>query len=154
MELFQMVIFTLDKGEYGVDISCVQEIIRIPERITKIPNMPSYVEGMFSLRDKVVHVIDLKKRFRYECADRGVDSRLLILDLEDILLGIIVDDVSEVINIDRESMDQLCDEIAGISRSSISGICKINERLILVLDAGRLKSEIFKKTMSEMEEII
>jgi len=143
----------MDEEEYGVDISCVQEIMRIPAKITKLPNMPSYVEGIFSLRDKVVYVVDLKRRFLDKKSEKGEDSRLLILDLKDILLGIIVDDVSEVISISSQSVEQLCDEIAGISSNSISGICRIDKRLILVLDAGNLKKEIFQNTMGEVEEV-
>lgn len=151
MNFLQMVIFSLETGEYGIDISCVQEIIRIPEQITKMPNVPSYIEGMFNLRGKVIYVIDLKKRFNFERSERGVDSRLLILKLDGLMVGIIVDDVSDVLRISEDSVENLCTELNDISNNSIRGICKIDERLILVLEATRLRYEMFQNDESEME---
>lgn len=154
MKLSQMVIFSLDKGEYGIDISCAQEIIRIPEKITKIPNVPSYVEGMFNLRGKVIYAVDLKKRFRLEHVERGIDSRLLILKLEDLMVGIIVDDVSDVLRVSEESIENLCTEIGSIGDNSVRGICKTGDRLILILDETRFKKEIFQNVGDEMREAI
>lgn len=75
MSNIQYVVFSLEKQEYGIEISFAQEIIRIPRQITKIPNMPSYVEGMINLRGQVLPIIDLKERFGFEQAERGIDSR-------------------------------------------------------------------------------
>lgn len=144
MCLSQFVIFTLDKEEYGIEIAYTQEIIRIPNQITKIPNMPAYFEGMINLRDKVFPVIDLKKRFGNDKAERDVDSRLLILNLNNTLLGIIVDDVSEVVMIDDQSIEKLNFDIPGITIKSIEGIAKRDNRLILLLDALEIKNEIFQ----------
>lgn len=143
MSYIEYVVFSLNNEEHGIEISFVQEIIRIPQLITKIPNMPSYIEGMVNLRGKVVPVIDLKKRFGFEQAERSIDSRLLILDLENMLLGIIVDDVSEVLKIDDQSIEELSSEISGIGSNSVKGIAKIDERLILLLDAMKMKTEVF-----------
>ncbi len=153
MNFLQMVIFSLDRGEYGIDISCAQEIIRIPGQITRLPNVPSYIEGMFNLRGKVIYIIDLKKRFRLENLERGADSRLLILKLDGLMAGIIVDDVSDVLRIGEESIESLCSEINDIGNHSLKGICKIGERLILVLDEKSLRSEVFQNIESEMEAV-
>jgi purine-binding chemotaxis protein CheW len=154
MNFSQMVIFSLDNGEYGIDISCVQEIIRIPAKITKIPNVPSYVEGIFNLRGKIIYVIDLKRRFHFDHTERGADSRLLILKLEDLMVGIIVDDVSDVLRINGDLIENFCVELDSISSNSIRGIHKTEERLILVLDSERLKNEVFENVEGDMEEMI
>jgi purine-binding chemotaxis protein CheW len=60
----QYVIFSLGEEEYGLNISYAQEIIRVPDQITKLPNMPAFIDGVFNLRGKVIPIIDLKKRFR------------------------------------------------------------------------------------------
>lgn len=153
MNFMQIVTFSLNNGEYGIDISCVQEIMRISNQITKIPNVPAYVEGMFNLRGKVVYVVDLKKRFYLEETGRNADSRLLILKLEELMIGIIVDDVSDVLRIDRDSIESFCSELESISGSVIRGICKMDDRLILVLDESRLKVDVFQKN-DEMEEAV
>ncbi|HQA59276.1 MAG TPA: chemotaxis protein CheW [Acetivibrio sp.] len=140
----QYVIFSLGEEEYGINISHAQEIIRIPEQITKIPNMPAYIDGVFNLRGKVIPIIDLKKRFDFAQTGRNADNRLLVIDLDNMLVGTIVDDVSEVLMIDDASIENLYSEIAGIGKNCIQGICNMGNRLILLLDALKMKDEVFQ----------
>lgn len=143
MDNSQLVVFTLGEEEYAVNISFAQEIMRIPS-LTKIPNAPSFLEGVFNLRGKIVPVINLKKRFQIEKTEIGIDSRLLILEVEGIKAGIMVDDVSEVMTMDKQSIESLDEEIVGISKNSIEGVCIVENRIIILLNASMLKSEIFK----------
>jgi Chemotaxis signal transduction protein len=143
MDNSQLVIFKLGLEEYAMDISFAQEIIRIPP-LTRMPNMPSFLEGVFNLRGKVIPVFDLKKRFKLMETERGIDSRLLILNLDGMMAGIIVDDVSEVMKINIQSIGNLDDEIIGLSKNSIEGVCLLEERIITVLNVPKLKSEILK----------
>jgi purine-binding chemotaxis protein CheW len=143
MDNSQLVVFTLCKEEYAVDINYAKEIIRIPQ-LTRIPNTPTFLEGIFNLRGKVLPVFDLKKRFEMPKTERGIDSRLLILELDGMKAGIIVDDVSEVVKIDEQSIQSLDDEISGISKNSIEGVYLLEERIIMLLNASKLKSEILK----------
>lgn len=147
MDNSQLVVFTLGKEEYAIEISFAKEIIRIPS-LTKIPNAPPFLEGVFNLRGKVIPVFDLKKRFEITQTERGIDSRLLILELDGMKAGIIVDDVSEVMRVDEQSIQNLDNEIVGISKKSIEGVLIIEERIIIVLNALKLKSEIFKLNIS------
>lgn len=140
--LGQLVVFTLGEEEYAVDISYAQEIIRIPQ-ITKIPNVPRFIEGIINLRGKIIPILDLKERFNIGHTDRGIDSRLLILELDGLKAGIVVDDVSEVIKVEEQSIQRLDDEISSISKESIEGISLIGQRIIIVLNIIKLKSEIF-----------
>ena len=144
MSSSQYVIFSLGEEEYGINISYAQEIIRVPEQITKIPNMPAYIDGVFNLRGKVIPIIDLKKRFDFAQTGRNADNRLLVIDLDNMLVGTIVDDVSEVIMIDDASIENLYSEIAGIGKNCIQGICNMGNRLILLLDALKMKDEVFQ----------
>ena len=143
MNSYQLVVFNLGVEQYGINISYAQEIIRIP-KFTRIPNVPQFVEGVFNLRGKVIPVFDLKKRFGIDQTERGIDSRLLILELDGMNAGIVVDDVSEVIRIEEQSIQNLSDEIVDISKNSIEGITLIDQRIIIILNAIELKSEIFK----------
>lgn len=144
MDNSQLVVFTLGEEEYAIEISFAQEIIRIPS-LTKMPSTPPFLEGVFNLRGKVIPVFDLKKKFKISQTEiRGIDSRLLILELNGMKAGIIVDDVSEVMRIDKQSIENLDDEIVGISKNSIEGVCIVEERIIILLNALKLKSEIFK----------
>ena len=143
MSSYQLVVFNLGIEQYAIDISYAQEIIRIP-KITKLPNVPTFIEGIFNLRGKVIPVFDLKKRFGIDQTERGIDSRLLILELDGMNAGIVVDDVSEVIRIEEESIQNLNDEIVNISKNSIEGITLIDQRIIIILNAIELRPEIFK----------
>lgn len=143
MDNSQLVVFAFGEEEYGIDISFTQEIMRIPS-LTKMPNTPQFLEGVFNLRGKIVPVFDLKKRFELPQTERSIDSRLLILDLDGMRSGIIVDDVLEVMRIDNQSIKNLDDDIVGLSKNSIEGICLVQERLIIVLNASKLKTEILK----------
>lgn len=143
MDNSQLVVFKLGLEEYAINISFAQEIIRIPA-LTKMPNTPPFLEGIFNLRGKVIPVFDLKKRFDMSQTERGIDSRLLILELDGMKAGIIVGDVSEVMRIGEHPIQNLDNEIVGISKNSIEGVCIVGERIIILLNASKLKSEIFK----------
>lgn len=134
MDINQLIIFTLGDEEYGINISYTKEIIRIP-KITKLPNMPAFMEGVIDLRGKVIPVIDLKKKFGLAQSERGSDSKLLILDLKGMYFGIIVDDVSEVVHIDENAVEKFSSEISTAGGKSIEGIFRIDQRLILLINA-------------------
>ncbi|WP_243425590.1 chemotaxis protein CheW [Clostridium paridis] len=140
---YQLVVFNLGEEEYAINISYAQEIIRIP-KFTRMPNVPSFIEGIINLRGQAIPVFDLKKRFGIEVKERTSDSRLLILDIDGMKAGIIVDDVSEVIRINGGDIQVLDSEIMGISKNSIEGINIIEQRIIIILNASNLKKEIFK----------
>lgn len=143
MNACQLVVFNIGEEEFAIDISYAKEIIRIPS-LTKIPNVPPFIEGVFNLRGTVITVIDLKKRFGMECKELGVDARLLILEIDNMKAGIIVDDISEVLPTNQLTIQNLDNELVSISKNSIEGITIVDERLIILLNALELKSDIFK----------
>ena len=147
MSSISYIVFLLNNEEYGIEISYAQEIIRIPKQISPIPNMPSYVEGVINLRGKVITVINLNKRFEFEETKVSLDSRLLIVELEDTMLALIVDDVSEIISFEDSSIEKLNSVISQIGNNSLKGIGKIEKRLIVLLDASKLKTEVFQHSI-------
>jgi purine-binding chemotaxis protein CheW len=106
--------------------------------------MPAFIDGVFNLRGKVIPIIDLKKRFDFAQNERNADNRLLVIDLGNMLLGTIVDDVSEVLMVDDASIENLYSEMVSIGQNCIQGICNMGDRLILLLDALKLKEEVFQ----------
>lgn len=148
MSSSQLVVFTLGNEEYAINISYTQEIMRVP-KLRKIPSTPDFVEGVFNLRGNVISVVDLKKKFEMGQWERGIDNRLLVLDLDGIKLGVIVDDVTEVIRVDEENIHPINDDIVGISKNSVQGIGLIDERIIMVLNALKLKMEIFNNNLEK-----
>ena len=144
MNVIQLVVFLLENEEYAFDIAFVQEIMRIPQQIFRIPNMPSYVEGVVNLRDRAIPVIEIKKIFGYANLSRGSDSRLLIIKPGNTSIGIIVDDVSEVLKIETERIEMLDSKHSNLYSRFISGVWRLDGRMIMLLDASKLEAEILK----------
>lgn len=92
----QLVIFRLEDESYGIPVEAVQEIVRIPEQMTKVPKAPSFVEGVINLRGEVLPVIDQRRRFGIASVERNDRQRIVVLKLRGQILGFIVDSVAEV----------------------------------------------------------
>jgi purine-binding chemotaxis protein CheW len=136
-DILQLVTFTLGKEEYAVDILKVQEINRMTE-IARVPNAPDYVEGVINLRGRVIPVVSLRGRFGMP--DRGTDSqsRIMIMDIQGITIGLVVDSVSEVLRIPADTVDSTPAMATAMSTDFITGIAKLEDRLIILLDLDKL----------------
>jgi len=100
----QVVIFTLNRQQYGVDIAKVYEIIRMPA-ITPIPHAPYFVEGVINLRGKIIPVIDLRKRFGMSEIERDKATRIIVVDVDGLTVGMIVDSVMEVFRLQEATLE-------------------------------------------------
>jgi len=136
-EVLQFVTFTLNNEEYAVDILSVQEINRITE-ITKVPNSPAYVEGVVNLRGKVIPVINLRKKFGFE--EKAIDdtSRIIIMDIQGITYGVIVDSVSEVLRVQSSTVQPAPPMSSNANSNLIRGLAKLDDRLIILIDINSL----------------
>ena len=132
-ERIQVVSFHLGSEEYGVDISQVQEIIRMVE-ITHVPRAPHFMEGVINLRGQLIPIIDLRTRFGMQRTEHTKSTRIVVTEIGSKKVGIIVDSVSEVINIPIEQVEDAPDMIAGVGTEYIQGVGKVNDRLIILLD--------------------
>ncbi len=132
-EVVQVVSFELGNEEYGVDISQVQEIIRMVE-ITHVPRAPHFMEGVINLRGQLIPIIDLRTRFGMQRTDKTKSTRIVVTEIGSKRVGIVVDSVSEVLNIPLEQVENAPDMIAGVGTEYIQGVGKVNDRLIILLD--------------------
>ncbi len=129
----QLVVFRLGKEEYSVSILQVQEIKRITD-ITRVPHTPDYIKGVINLRGSVLPVIDLKKRLNLPQQVLTEDTRIIIVKVDELSVGMIVDAVSEVMTIDQENIDSP-DVVAGsVAASYLSGVGKLDNRLLILLN--------------------
>ncbi|MHC1790214.1 chemotaxis protein CheW [Solidesulfovibrio sp.] len=136
-ELLQLVTFGIGEEEYGIDILEVQEIIRIMD-ITKIPNAPPHVEGVITLRGKVIPVIGLRCRFNMESRPHDSQTRIIVVDIRGIIIGFLVDGVSEVLRIQSHTVEPPPPVVAGIESEYIKGVGKLDNRLLILLDLDKL----------------
>jgi len=149
--LMQLVGFGVANEKFGVDILMVQEILRSAE-VTSVPNSPEFVEGVLNLRGNIVPVIDLRKRLNlYDEETSQKKSWVLILNIDNRVVGFIVDHVTEVLKIEEDSIETAPDIIvAGLESQYIQGVCKIDDGLIIILDFDLVLFNEEQKVLGEM----
>jgi purine-binding chemotaxis protein CheW len=101
----QVVVFRLDKEEFGVPIDSVQEIVRVPEELTHVPKAPPFVEGVINLRGAVLPVIDLRRRLGLVDVERSDRQRVMVFLIDGVRTGFIVDSVAEVLKIHKNAIE-------------------------------------------------
>lgn len=138
-QLLQLVSFKIGEEEFGVDILKVQEINRMMV-VTRVPDAPEFVVGVVNLRGKVIPVVDLRKRFGMEKKEPDKHTRIIVMELEEKLVGFIVDAVSEVLRIPRSVTEPPPSITTDINVDYITAIGKLNDRLITLLDIERILS--------------
>ncbi len=137
----QFLSFTLGEEEYGVDILSVQEI-RSWEPVSRIPNVPSYEKGVVNLRGAIVPIIDLRERFNL--AHSEYTNLTVVVVLQTTLkgrsrtMGVVVDSVSDVNDIDADSIQSSPDFGTKVSTEFISGLALVDERMLILLDVKKL----------------
>jgi len=135
-ELLQLVGFHVGGEEFGIDILRVQEIIRA-QQLTRVPNSPDCMEGVMNLRGKIIPVIALRKRFGLEEAPPDKQNRIVVVEIQGTVLGFIVDAVSEVLRIPADTVEPP-PRLGLVEREYVSGVGKLGDRLLILLDAERL----------------
>ena len=140
-DLIQLVIFQLGGEEFGVDIMQVQEIIRMPET-TRIPQSPDYVKGIINLRGRVIVVINLDQRFGMDSKEIYDDSRIIVAEVAETVMGMVVNSVSEVMRLPKSNLESAPDMITSkINADYIKGVGKLDDRLLILLDLEKVLSE-------------
>ena len=149
-EMLQLVSFKLGDEEFGVDILQVQEIIRM-QNITRVPNAPHFVEGVINLRGKVIPIIDLRKRFDLGTHEADKNTRIVVVKINDIVVGLVVDEVSEVLRIPADTVEPPPPIIAGIESDYIKGVGKLDGgRLLILLDLNKILTKEEQHSLMQM----
>jgi len=155
----QLVGFKLGDEEYAIDVLKIQEIIRLME-ITSVPRMDSYILGVINLRGKVIPVVDLRVRFELDRSDFDKKTRIIVVKFEKENIGFVVDEVTEVIRIDKSIIEPTPPLVGAVGQEYILGICKYLKRLIILLDIDRvvynddsLTSDLRKKVINSQSRV-
>ncbi|MBZ5571975.1 MAG: chemotaxis protein CheW [Acidobacteriia bacterium] len=129
--------FRVGRETYGVPITSLHEIVRVPE-ITAVPDAPDYIEGVINLRGKIVSVLDLRKRLGVTGVVPGRRNRILVVEHKGRLSGLIVDSASEVLKIPAENVEPSPTESLEGGLNCVTGLGKHQGRLIILLDMTKL----------------
>ncbi len=135
----QLVVFTLAGEYYGVNISRVESIIKM-QPITAVPRAPQFVRGVTNLRGEILPVIDLCQRFGLSTDGASKETRIVVVDTQGTKIGMVVDAVSEVLHVSKDAIEPLSSMLATVDSAFIQGIAKVDARLIILLDLGKLLS--------------
>ncbi|MDR1302275.1 MAG: chemotaxis protein CheW [Treponema sp.] len=132
----QLVTFQLGEELYGINIMDVKEIVRVQD-VRAIPNAPMYVEGIFNLRSEIIPIINLHKRFQLKKMVVSEDDELLsgfiILDIDGMKLGVIIDRVSRVVTIEKEDVQPPPQMVSGIGAEYIQGVVRQEHGYLIIL---------------------
>ena len=141
-ETAQFLVFRLGTELFGLPISAVDEVARVPERISRLPNAPKFLEGVVNLRGDVLPVIDQRKRFGLPADGSRAGQRLIVVRSDRHRAGLVVDEVSEVLRSSPGAIEPAPELIAG-ANSLVNGVINLPDRgrMVLLLEAGALLSE-------------
>jgi len=139
-EMLQWVTFKLEQETYGVNVMQVQEVLRYSD-IAPVPGAPSYVLGIINLRGNVVTVIDTRSRFGLMPADVTDNTRVVIIESDKQVIGILVDSVAEVVYMKASEIEMAPNVGTDESAKFIKGVCNRDEELLILVDLDKLLSD-------------
>ncbi len=144
--------FILGSEEYGIEILRVREIIGVMD-ITAVPQAPDYMKGVINLRGKVIPIIDLRLKFSMQEEEHTKETCVIVVEVNNTQIGIIVDSVSEVQDINGSEIEESPDLGQGIDTNFIMGLGKVREKIIILLDIEKVLTsgdlEIVKQHVAE-----
>lgn len=146
----QVVVFRILSEEYGLEISGIQEIVRY-QNITRIPEAPLFIKGIVNLRGQVIPVVDLKRRFYQVDSQVTEDTRIVVVKVDDKTIGIIADEVSEVLRIPEEAIEPTPTLLNSFNQSGIIGVGKLEGRLLILLD---LENTLSSEELNEIKKVV
>lgn len=135
----QIVCFKIGREEYGLEILAVQEILKLP-RVTRLPKSADFIMGVINLRGKVIPIVDLSRRFNIEGTESLPDRRAIVVEIRGKRVGLAIDSVSHVIKVDEKEIEPPPPIVKGISSRYITGIVKLKEGFVIMLDIKQIFS--------------
>lgn len=156
-DTIQLVTFQVGTEEYGLDISSITEVVR-PLKITPLPKMPVFIEGVINLRGVIIPVVDLRNRFELKTINNNPRKMRMIITrgvahgtsgMSGDLLGLVVDNVDEVIHVPKKDIDPAPEAATGRNADFINGMGKVGDRLIILIDITRILSQRERVAMAE-----
>jgi purine-binding chemotaxis protein CheW len=135
-ESLHLVTFRVGDEEFGLDILRILEIIR-PQELTRVPNSPGFVEGVINLHGKVIPIVSLRKCFGLPAQAYDKESRIIVLEVQNVPMGLVVDSVSEVLQVAASAVAP-APRLDIAKRKYVSGIAKLADRLVILVDMNQL----------------
>lgn len=133
----KVVVFKIDNEEFAVNIIQVERILGYTEP-TKIPESPEFIKGVITYQNEILPIMDLKKKFNLSDTELEDNPKIVVVKSKDKKVGLIVDLVSEVIDVDDSMIEEAPNIVRGISNEYIRGMIKLNDRIIILIDTEKI----------------
>lgn len=133
----QYVVFNLDDENFAVDITKIKEIINIG-MISKVPDVPDFIEGIINMRGNIYAVINLRNKFHFQKKQFDENTKILLVNVNGMMVGIIVDGVTEIIKVEEEDIDNTPQVISNVSGDFIQGVVKKEKDIAMLLDVDKV----------------
>jgi purine-binding chemotaxis protein CheW len=135
----QLIVFSLNKQDFAIDVLESREIIKA-DNITVIPDMPEFIEGVIQLREDIVPIVNLAKRFSLKADNEKIYDQVIIVSIDDRLIGIKVSDIKGIVRVKVDNIDEIPEIIRNINRDYIKGVAKLENGLLVILDISKVFS--------------
>ncbi len=129
----QFIIFNLGEEEFGVEVTKLKEIIK-PPKIVSVPDTPAFIEGIINLRGEIHPIFNLRRKFGFAEKPFDENTKILIVNANDNKVGVVVDEVSEIIRMDDTDIEETPELVSKISGEYISGVGKKDDRMVMLLN--------------------
>ncbi|MCK5340701.1 MAG: purine-binding chemotaxis protein CheW [Desulfobulbaceae bacterium] len=143
--------FHLGEEDYGIEIAFVTEIIGI-QKITEVPDMPEFIKGVINLRGKVIPLMDVRERFRMQFREYDERTCIVVVDINNTAVGLLVDEVSEVVDIPESQVEPPPKTGKGTSSRFIKGMGKMDDEVKILLDVGKILYDEELETLDSVDE--
>lgn len=137
MSTRQLVVFTINAEEFGIDIDSINSIENMME-VFRIPNTPLYIEGLVNLRGKVHTVFNLRKRFNMPCPEFDENNKIIMANTSSTIIGVIVDEVKEIVKVEDSEFEAAPKALSNLKDRYLAGIAKVGGRIIMLLDLEKV----------------
>ncbi len=148
----QLVVFVMENEEFACSINNVREVLKMI-RVTPLPRSLDFVEGVINMRGDVIPVIDLRKRFGLPEAERNDENRIIIVEVEERMVGLIVDSVREVLSLPDQQIQEAPNQVAGGKTDLITGVGKIDDRMLIILDLDRILTSEEQMALDDISRV-
>ncbi len=146
----KVIVFRLKDEEYGVEVNQVRSIEKL-EHITRVPRTPAFVKGVINLRGVVTPIIDLRSRFALEEASYTETTRVIIVAVGELEVGLIVDAANDVIDIPVNAIEPAPEVVGGVEAAYLRGVAKLEKRLLILLNLDKVLNTEEMKQLDTLE---
>ena len=152
---FKVVSFMLGNEDFGIDIMKIDSIVEFG-KVIRIPESADYVEGVMNIRGKVVPIINLRRKFYMGDLDeeQKQKAKVIVVNIDNRQVGLMVDDVKEVLTINQNQLEEPPSEVGGVGRGYILGIAKLEDTMMIILDIDKILSAEEKLELGKIMENI